>query len=817
MMRNILKIWFFLAVATFAAASCHEALDIPESPELPTFEADGIVLKLDVGKMDINTRVDAGTRPGDDDGNFNENILGSAVDIFFFPEGATDASESNFSCKATVSSITGGGFVSIPVNASKIATIFDGTAPGNECVVYVVANYNGSVSFNHESGSYTLGYLKALPLAVANWSSFPQEKFVMTGQANLRLEDASASTPASGTIDMKRVAAKVTFKLTVADTIVVENVTRDQSGNITKKTLEKWAPQKDAMTVYLQYAMKYATLGGTPYKVPIEPKSQAATDSLYTYSENKLAETTQTISRQRTIIDRLVEPETEGGEWELVTHEEQLQVPVYATKVPNLSTDGPFYSYPVTWDPGVQTEPFLKLIIPWKNGGRTRYYYYKIPFAVDELISNNWYEITLDVQILGGDDEQPIPLEAKYKIVDWVPGSTTQAGVVSARYLSVPTKLFTMYNIEELKIPMLSSHECEIVNIQVTKPHYGSGSEPTYSASSLQKLEINAEHPLEEIDFEHQLNNNMGRNLDCAPYTITFTVRQKSDHDYSADVTIVQYPAIYIEKSAGGKVFVDGYYTLVTGGKPDQNANTRTSGNTTYYYHGGSFNPFNDGTRITPYGNLNGGTASSATIPTSETENTKIHVTAFAEGSETYTFNNRSKSYIIGDPRVPFMESASIRNKTITNYLTPGGRNNATTAWTQDQLNALMVGTDVDNIIAPSFMFASEWGRQGTGESSFETVAHRCATYQEAGYPAGRWRLPTEAEVAFVANLQANNFIGTLFAGGQYWISNGTAVSVSGSNVTPRTSGNSTRCVYDIWYWGEDPVVSPDYMYAVMP
>ena len=161
------------------------------------------------------------------------------------------------------------------------------------------------------------------------------------------------------------------------------------------------------------------------------------------------------------------------------------------------------------------------------------------------------------------------------------------------------------------------------------------------------------------------------------------------------------------------------------------------------------------------------------------------------------------------------MESSAITNKTMTNYLTPGGSNNSTTAWTTEQLNALMVGTDVDNIIAPAFMFASEWGRQGTGESSFETVAHRCATYQEAGYPAGRWRLPTEAEVAFVANLQANNFIGTLFASGRYWISNGRAVSISGSTITSQTTGNSTRCVYDIWYWGADPVVDPTYQYSV--
>ena len=150
------------------------------------------------------------------------------------------------------------------------------------------------------------------------------------------------------------------------------------------------------------------------------------------------------------------------------------------------------------------------------------------------------------------------------------------------------------------------------------------------------------------------------------------------------------------------------------------------------------------------------------------------------------------------------MSASQIPNKTIVPYLKPGGSNNQTTDWTTDQLNALMVGTAVDNIIAPVFMFASEWGRQGNGESGFDTVAKRCATYQEAGYPAGRWRLPTEAEVAFVANLQANGYIGTLFGGGRYWISNGNALSINNGNVVHQATGNSTRCVYDIWYWGDE-------------
>ena len=55
----------------------------------------------------------------------------------------------------------------------------------------------------------------------------------------------------------------------------------------------------------------------------------------------------------------------------------------------------------------------------------------------------------------------------------------------------------------------------------------------------------------------------------------------------------------------------------------------------------------------------------------------------------------------------------------------------------------------------------------------------RCAAYQEDGIPAGRWRLPTFAEVEFIATLSSLNRIPILFSdatttnGDHYWIANG--------------------------------------------
>ena len=72
----------------------------------------------------------------------------------------------------------------------------------------------------------------------------------------------------------------------------------------------------------------------------------------------------------------------------------------------------------------------------------------------------------------------------------------------------------------------------------------------------------------------------------------------------------------------------------------------------------------------------------------------------------------------------------------------------------------------------------------------------------------------------FCINMQVYGFIGDLFkANATYWISNGKSISRNNAyDVTVSDGGGqSVRCVYDIWYWGEEPATSPDYRYAVMP
>jgi hypothetical protein len=146
----------------------------------------------------------------------------------------------------------------------------------------------------------------------------------------------------------------------------------------------------------------------------------------------------------------------------------------------------------------------------------------------------------------------------------------------------------------------------------------------------------------------------------------------------------------------------------------------------------------------------------------------------------------------------------------------------------------IMIGGDTeeyDNIIAPSFKIQSSYGAVAA-MVHFDIAQKRCATYQEAGYPAGRWRLPTLAEIQYVIYLQTQGVLDKMFTTNQYgyWTSSGGKIVNNNDNsaettYTPnyrKTRDNTeeyncqVRCVYDTWYWGEKPV-TPTHQYHPKP
>ena len=63
--------------------------------------------------------------------------------------------------------------------------------------------------------------------------------------------------------------------------------------------------------------------------------------------------------------------------------------------------------------------------------------------------------------------------------------------------------------------------------------------------------------------------------------------------------------------------------------------------------------------------------------------------------------------------------------------------------------------------------------------------------------------MPTAGEFEFIKARSANGDIPSLFAD-SYWTANGNNTDLGNYN------GNmSVRCVYDVWYWGDEKVSDP--------
>lgn len=176
--------------------------------------------------------------------------------------------------------------------------------------------------------------------------------------------------------------------------------------------------------------------------------------------------------------------------------------------------------------------------------------------------------------------------------------------------------------------------------------------------------------------------------------------------------------------------------------------------------------------------------------------------------------------YMLGDPRV-----TTIDNLNTTNWPTSKSSDAASwstnTASIQGQKRRLSYyypvnnSSIVDNIIAPKFRVASSHG--ATTQVLYAHAFRRCAAYQEEGRPAGRWRLPTMAEVTYITKLNADGMIDRLFGSknngetSEYWCNSGYITVYDGTDANSKrapvphpnelTGTHSIRCVYDDWYW----------------
>lgn len=449
-------------------------------------------------------------------------------------------------------------------------------------------------------------------------------------------------------------------------------------------------------------------------------------------------------------------------------------------------TCDPFYSYPVEWTPGSEYEPYFFIMLPWTDGTGDgtddgvsyRPCYYKVILSDTHLDRNNWYNINLTLGVLGSFNEtEPtvVVSDVTYYVLNWRDASDNasdadvNADIHGARYLVVDQDVYYVYNQNSLSIPFLSSHDCEIVDMStnrvknqatITYPDYSKEIPNENAAYAWNSSTWNIGIDGTDILFSHTLRNdlNAGKgNYDYAPYTIRFRIRHLDNvgkEKYFKDVTIIQYPAMSITCNPNRKVNNNGGVSV-------NNATNQ-------------------------YGSVHGLTGTN--------KNPNMYVIST-------TVLPANTNDILADPRSSMVDNLSNWNPAIASA--PGIENRSVNRSLTNYYPTIET-QDGWNIIAPKFRIASSYGV--TNSITYANAKKRCASYQEDGYPAGRWRLPTQAEIEFIVRLSADGVIPELFSpGNNYWCAGGRANPIQGGGVTiTQSTGNNTgpvRCVYDEWYW----------------
>lgn len=776
-MKGLIRIYILMVSLTafLLTQGCDRSRDDMTQPD-----SDCITLNVDIPF--------AGTRAGSD--GLNEFTVKSLHLFFYAAEGHDDDTS------AAIYDVTiDGEFVysrhitlALPDNALKEGGLFGPAS--DRCYVYAVANVDES--------RLTSGTVSGLKSTVVD-SDFDktrvQDSFAMDGFAELSLNRADRIV--SGTVTLQRAAAKLTLAVDLPDTIEVEQKIvspLDGSEQIVRTTYHSRA---DRMHVWIANGVAQSRLN--------TPALPADEDALYS--------------------NEIYATENVGSAF---TPDDSQPKYKYIQSVP-------FYSYPNRWDSfSPRGNCFLTLEIPWwytDQQGKVQNIvtYYRLSVQPERyyIERNTHYDMRVTIGRLGGVTvQQPVDM-----LFDWNYSMqwnvhTLPTDIKEIRYLllnnndfstAMDAYCFEMANSTSLSIPYNTSHPVEIESVHLIWHDFKNDRDRditlaktgayTYSdcsayspATNFAGIEVdpvkgtlNIRRDLLHISWNNRATLTANDAINAYTFTIKLRHTDAAANEPSARATVVvtQTPAIYItsQLTVSGTRFIN-----------DQNTSYSNSNRKGYVTSNDRWDKLTSTQQRYWLGSYHN--ESSGFINNKNTY--VLTISKFATND----------NYIIADPRT----------RDIDNLNETGVSASAVAAWSmQDNSRQLQYYYPADDntakvrFIAPQIRVASQWGV--TYQISRRAAQRRCASYQENGRPAGRWRLPTAAEIEYICLLSNKQYIPYLFgASGEtanYWCASG-GVDVNNSTTNPSVTivtnetrtRRSVRCVYDEWYWKGDTLTN---------
>ena len=461
----------------------------------------------------------------------------------------------------------------------------------------------------------------------------------------------------------------------------------------------------------------------------------------------------------------------------------------------------PYYSCPRGWNLGDTNEPYFMIMIPWTS---TKYdahgeedpsfekttvnTYYKVIFKNTSFACNSLYDLIVNLEGLGSlVESKPVTAKAcSLFVLDWkdadlygvVDVPDTEAEFIDARVIDIPQDEVSLYNVNTANFLYYTSHACRIKSVKLTLTDYSSEVPVTTTTtlsnySGLVSIVEDLEEGTGHIRFSHHLDNYISSStFDYREYLYTIEIEHADASMYNDVLVIHQYPAIYVSAFANRESLSSNATTWVNG--KNNTGSDRKS---------------------VDFGTLRGGSSSSGN------SNNNMYVLTVTQLND-YYLSGTSTHVIVADPR-----KMTVDNLGLTTSGTRAVNAASVQGVTRQIANYYPADGENNNVVAPKIRVASSHGT--TLDLSKSNAAKRCATYQEDGYPAGRWRLPTRAEIEYISTLSAKGVIPRLFGSGSsttaYWCAYGTVTVDTSNNKISYSSSESgdayARCVYDEWYW----------------
>lgn len=426
------------------------------------------------------------------------------------------------------------------------------------------------------------------------------------------------------------------------------------------------------------------------------------------------------------------------------------------------------YSYATQWTDDTKA-PAIYLQVPLTADGNTEINYYKIPVRdpkatgedAKKLNRNTIYTIDAKINNKGGSSEIGYITAGKvvYDVLPWSDGGTTDIDA-NTSYLMVTPKVVYMKNVDEdMSVTYKSSSPVTIVSKKVyyidnegNTEEYSEGYVETYGRDKFYPYPTKMELQNGKIVIKSPIPRNR-----FSKY-IVLTLKNAEGKD--AIVKYKQSPLIETQNFEGqySSRSKDGWVS------PENPGGTSRDIYKEYYGWLGN---------VVDYGY--------AYYARHIDKNNKTKLIEYYSGKPASGIDN-NRMYII--------QVSSTKNSTYNIAHPIAGAD----------------GYSTDNVVSPAFMIASQLGAIYTNYLNKEDAPGHCKTYREVdvnGKKYDNWRLPTAAEIKFIADFQKESFrtndneekkpIKTVLTGQYYYTMDGESIDTGMSK-----AGTAIRCVRDL-------------------